>query len=223
MNATVDIHTGEYVTLNFKKATGGSRILAVVIDWLLFFAIGILLIYIRVPDDVGYFYLALIPFFNLFFEYLTKGRTIGKYVLGIKVINDQCTPPSFLQCFLRWVLFPIDFWLVGIINIANKGQRFGDMASGCQCIKSKDVLNADLSRAYKYTNENYKVRFVEARNIDAEVMAQVEAYVFGKSYDLSRDKLVTSLKKTLNINHKISDYDFLFQVYNDYKYLTEVK
>lgn len=40
-------------------------------------------------------------FYLLLMEYFTKGRTIGKYITGTKVISTDGTQPSFFDYFIR--------------------------------------------------------------------------------------------------------------------------
>ena len=69
-----------------------------------------------------------------------KGQTVGKMVLGIKVVKKDGTPISWGESVIRNLLRIVDglfFYLVGIICIAvtpNK-QRVGDMAASTLVVK----------------------------------------------------------------------------------------
>lgn len=218
MNDTnVNILTGEYVNLHYKKASVLRRFVAVIIDWIM---LGVFAyIFSKLQISTVFFYTA--TFISLLSEYFSKGFTIGKFILKIRVISDQCTPPSFLQCFLRWALFPIDFWMVGVILIANKGQRLGDITSGCQCIylSEKGQKKVKLFDEFHYADPNYKVRFPEVAKLKPETIKRIEHILFYDGFSNLKTDMFINLKKWLKINHSINEDQLLEQVYNDYKYL----
>ena len=58
------------------------------------------------------------------FEYLMRGQTPGKLLLGLSVINRAGQPPSLLQALLRGITRPIEaafglivVWLLSLIHI----------------------------------------------------------------------------------------------------------
>jgi uncharacterized RDD family membrane protein YckC len=65
------------------------------------------------------------------------GKTPGKAMLGIKLVNEQGRPPGILRAFLRYILWIVDAfpyiipYLVGFITALNgqRNQRVGDMAA----------------------------------------------------------------------------------------------
>lgn len=76
-------------------------------------------------------------------EWLFKGRTPGKYVFGLTVINGAGGPPTLVQALIRGFMRHIDVPL-GIITIfiytqSARCQRVGDMLSRTYVIPSKDL------------------------------------------------------------------------------------
>ncbi|KAF5418384.1 MAG: hypothetical protein C5S38_00090 [Candidatus Methanophagaceae archaeon] len=73
----------------------------------------------------------------LYFTYFegTSGQTLGKKIMGIKVVKENGDQPSFMDALIRTILRIIDgiaFYLVGfiVILVSEKKQRLGDMAAG---------------------------------------------------------------------------------------------
>jgi uncharacterized RDD family membrane protein YckC len=90
----------------------------------------------------------------LLFEWLWHGQTLGKHVLGIRVITLQGTSMSFGQSFLRNVLrvadglpvpVPVFYTLGSIVAACNREhRRLGDFAGGTLVVyverQSKPIL-----------------------------------------------------------------------------------
>ena len=220
----VNILTGEYVSLSFEKAELAQRIGAVLLDWIVLFLFCMFLERMDrnvLPHKLVLVIASMVPFFNLFLEYITKGYTVGKKILGLRIISNECVPPTFLQCFMRWLIFPIDFF-VGVVFIGYKGQRLGDLASGFQCIsnltKSQDKV--DLDDEFKYINPNYKVKYPEAKNLKEQEIEIMTRVLYFSHYKTKKAEIARMLEQRLGIKSKTySDTDFIKKVLNDYKYM----
>ena len=69
----------------------------------------------------------------IFFEHMMNGQTIGKRILGLRVIQENGEPASFFQILIRGFLrSSVDMIYVGIFIIlfSKKHKRLGDMAAG---------------------------------------------------------------------------------------------
>lgn len=76
-------------------------------------------------------------------EWLFKGRTPGKYVFGLTVINGAGGPPTLVQALIRGLTRLIEAPL-GIITLfiytqSARCQRVGDMLSRTYVIPTKDL------------------------------------------------------------------------------------
>lgn len=76
-------------------------------------------------------------------EWLFKGRTPGKYVFGLSVINGSGGPPTLVQALIRGLTRHIEVPL-GIVTVfiyaqSARCQRVGDMLSRTYVIPSKDL------------------------------------------------------------------------------------
>ncbi|MEU4196300.1 RDD family protein [Kribbella sp. NPDC026611] len=150
--------TGEAVVLQVRIARMPTRALACAIDVIiqgialsvliaLLFgflisgdaseALGIALVFITV--------LVVVVGYRLVMETLTRGRTVGKLILGLKVVRDDGSSIRFRHALVRTLMwFFVDFapWFAaspGIVaSLMNKqGKRIGDMVAGTVVIRER--------------------------------------------------------------------------------------
>ena len=168
----VDIKTPEFVSLQFQSAGLGSRTAAFIIDQLILMTVNLIIVIGLVFVLYGFddlFYLAefmsypiaitMIVLFLLnwgyFFvlEYFSGGKTIGKRVVGIRVIQENGHSLTLLSSFIRNLLRIIDSlpanYLVGMLMIFfhSKNKRIGDLVGGTMVVherkaKKKSKLSA---------------------------------------------------------------------------------
>lgn len=113
-------------------------------------------------------------FYNPVIEYLTQGQSLGKYILGIRVMTVDGERPGLREVFTRW-LFKGDFlwisanplyvlfWLViGILGIiyagtSERSQRMGDVMANTVVIKNRSSVRYTLRDVLSIKSQsNYK-------------------------------------------------------------------
>lgn len=118
------------------------RIIAYFIDHATILLIFIGLIDLEVRVDELPLYLGYLLYFPLF-EWLLNGRTVGKFVCAIRVINGVGKPPSLIQTLLRGVtrIFEVPLGIITICVCAEsqRCQRIGDMLAKTYVIVGKDL------------------------------------------------------------------------------------
>ena len=127
---TLQINTTQNVNIDFTLANEIQRVGAFIIDNI--FKIGYLwIIYDFIPSSVVYEIgednwsiiainiLISLPAitYSLYFEILLDGQTIGKRILGIKVVNIDGFKPSISDYIIRWILRVVDFNLFFILIV----------------------------------------------------------------------------------------------------------
>jgi uncharacterized RDD family membrane protein YckC len=172
----IDITTPEHVHLKFKIAGIGSRATAQIIDWLILGLLNFTIFFISIKvnnsflGDIGDFSnyiwaIVIILFFLLtwgyfaFYEFFNSGRTIGKWLVGIRVIQDNGQTITFMSSFIRNLLRIVDFlpgmYFFGILMIFfhPKHKRIGDLVAGTIVIyerkrkkKKKDPFLKELEK-----------------------------------------------------------------------------
>lgn len=146
----VDIKTPEFVSLKYKLAGLGSRGAAIIIDQLLLtianIAIILFLVFFTdtfvVPESTIPMVIAIIVIFILnygyFFiaEYFFGGKTVGKRMLGIRVIQENGHGITLLSSFIRNLLRIVDSmpasYFIGMLFVFfnSRHKRLGDLAAG---------------------------------------------------------------------------------------------
>jgi len=150
-----DVVTGEAVALDLRVAQLPSRIVAAVIDFLVMavmlyvlFFVGGQLLATGGADDALAAALVIVLTVGVFLGYpviaetITRGRTLGKMAIGLRVVRDDGGPITFRHSFVRGlvglVLERPGLLLLGlgpalgmiVSMLSANGKRIGDMAAG---------------------------------------------------------------------------------------------
>jgi uncharacterized RDD family membrane protein YckC len=196
----IEIDTSQNVPIRFELASIGDRIVAFILDFLMWFVFLSLTFWLFVgvfglKDDnvVFVFYLWVIPiifFYSLAFEVFNNGRSIGKALLRLKVVRLDGKPCQMHNYLVRWMFRWIDIWIglgsIGIIAISatERKQRLGDQVAQTTVIKIKRPVSSDLNALLKkatleeYTPKYPEVRFFEETELllAKEVIDRYQAY-----------------------------------------------
>ena len=139
--------TGEGVLLDTKPAAFASRMLAAVIDLLVLAAVfvaGLVLLGVigASLDVYGSRILAIVVVAAVTVvlpttvETLTRGRSLGKLALGVRIVRDDGGPITVRQALIRALVGVIELWMTGgvVALIASmvhpQGKRLGDVVAG---------------------------------------------------------------------------------------------
>src|SRR6201995_3058898 len=74
--------------------------------------------------------------YPLVFETATRGRTLGKLAMGLRVVSDDGGPERFRQALMRALLAVLEIWLtLGFLALVTSllsasGKRLGDIFAG---------------------------------------------------------------------------------------------
>ena len=174
----VDIKTPEYVSLQFHSAGLGSRAAAFILDTILLVIVNILIVialifglnaslFDYVQTDMpsymfaGVIILMFILNWSYYFllEYFTGGRTFGKKMLGIRVIQENGHSITLLSSLIRNFLRIIDMlpanYLVGMLMIFfhSKHKRLGDLVAGTIVVHERRGKKKKASKLDKLIDE----------------------------------------------------------------------
>lgn len=210
---SISINTDQNVAIEFELASVFQRLTAAIIDAVIlgvyFVLMTSFLIRVIVSDWFdgkenlsfwGFFFIFIIylPFFlyTPIMEFLTKGRTIGKMILGIRVMKTNGDNGSGGTYFTRWLFRPFEayIYLLGpyallvifisgffdliIASTSNKNQRLGDFLAGSVVVKNKadDRFTLKDILAIK-SNENYSVTYPNVTQFSEEDMLLVKKII----------------------------------------------
>lgn len=76
-------------------------------------------------------------------ETLTRGRSVGKFATGVRIVRDDGGPIAFRQAFVRGLVGVLDLWLTagGMALISAfttaRGKRVGDILAGTYALKER--------------------------------------------------------------------------------------
>ncbi|HYS33519.1 MAG TPA: RDD family protein [Streptosporangiaceae bacterium] len=164
-----EVVTGEAVVLDLAVARFPSRLLALLIDVAVQAPVVIFLevvVFSRSAshlnpasaaaiDIIGAMFV--IVGYPLTFETLSRGKTLGKMALGIRVVSDDGSPERFRQALIRALSAAfIEIWLLpinliglpaGLITsmVSAKGKRLGDVFAGTFVIQERVPRRPDLA------------------------------------------------------------------------------
>lgn len=172
---SIEIRTTQNVTITYALADTKDRIFASVLDFV-FKLLATYLLYLLFLLFLGigfdnssavYFYFMLIlpvnMFYTLILEYFFNGQTLGKMILGIKVIKLNGKQPEFYDYLIRWVFRIFDIFIsagtiaVMLVVSTEYAQRLGDMVSHCSVVRIskrtpislKDILKIETRSSYE--------------------------------------------------------------------------
>ncbi len=243
----IGVVTSQNVSINFKLASVGERIFALLLDLLVFvayiFAMQFLLFkvfkaeqYFSTLDQysvMGIFGLLGLPilFYTLIAESLMEGQSIGKKIMGIKVIKIDGYQCSFADYLSRWIFRgPEIFMMSGIpallsIILSKNNQRLGDMVSGTAVISLKNKVNISHTILVNLA-EDYVPRFPGVMALsDNDIRIIKENYLKSlktKDYIIWQ-KLADKIQEILKIEvdpKEFSNKDFIVKIIKDYNFYT---
>jgi uncharacterized RDD family membrane protein YckC len=150
----IAISTPEGIELDIALAGVGSRFTAALLDGLIQGALTLVPVLLLLPAFSGssenifvalYFvwWFLIIFGYDVAFETLGGGRTVGKRAVGIRVVRVGGHPVGFVTSAVRNLLRIIDFlpaaYGVGIVSIlaTSRNQRLGDLAAGTLVVRDE--------------------------------------------------------------------------------------
>jgi uncharacterized RDD family membrane protein YckC len=146
--------TGEAVVLDVPCARFPSRLVAIIIDMTaqILLVVALLLILGASGAHLNAASLAAVALsllilvfvgYPTIFETLSRGRTLGKLALGLRVVGDDGGPERFRQALVRALAAVVEIWLFfgapALICslLSAKGKRLGDLFAGTFVIQER--------------------------------------------------------------------------------------
>ncbi len=231
------IETAQNVGIQQNAANIGDRMFAYLIDSAIIFIYIVLSIYILVSlnldmgDSWAIYLLINLPAFLYYvlLETFWDGKTVGKSLLGTRVVKLDGSKPSFANYFVRWILRVIDVVITfgGLaaltILIRGNGQRLGDIAAGTTVISEKqrisieDTIVKELPLDYVPTYP--QVTMLTDKDVQTVKTIYEEAVLKGNHNVVLN--VSTRLQKVMQVEPKQNPIDFVATVIKDYNYYTQ--
>jgi uncharacterized RDD family membrane protein YckC len=233
---TITVQTSQNIEIEYDLAGVGDRIVAYLIDFLIYVAyfISVMLIFQNIGRSAGYFYqmTAFVPvlFYQLLCEVFMNGQSIGKKVKNIRVISLEGNQPHIGQYLIRWLFRIVDTMmstgLLAIMTIAlsEKGQRVGDMLAGTTVVRTtrKTQIGDTL---FMETEEDYVVKYPETVNLSDQDITLLKEVLNRESRHPQESsglilKAALKVKNMLNVHSNDEPRMFLEDIIRDYNFLT---
>lgn len=254
----IQINTAFNIDLEFEIAEFHKRLLAYLTDFLL------LIIYLWTMktflyNGIGIDFetnmgldILLISLPMLLYSFLTElwmnGQTIGKKIMGIRVISLEGGEPTLGQYMLRWItkffewpfLFGYIFFskdalfayalvtgmfgiaVVIIIAVTPKNQRLGDLAAGTVVVNTKTQLTIDDTIFLDIKKTDYKVVFPTVMRLSDRDINTIKSVITlankNGNYDMC-NRVAMKIKEVLKIQTDMHPDQFLEKLLEDYNYL----
>ena len=256
----IQIATAFNIDLEFEIAEFHKRLLAYIIDFALLVIYMFAMKNFLYPSfgiefqDPSYMGLDIIIvslpmlLYSLLTELWMNGQTVGKKILGIRVISLEGGEPTFGQFLLRWItkffewpfLFGYVFFskeallayafitaLFGIavvitIAVTAKSQRLGDLAAGTVVVNTKSKLSVEDTVFMEVNKTDYKVMFPDVMRLSDRDINTIKTVLMQankrSNYDMCQ-RVAVKVKEVLKINTDLYPDRFLEKLLEDYNYL----
>lgn len=231
------IETAQNVSIQQNVAGIGERILAFLIDILIYIAYIFIMIFILALLDIDSgdewvfgLLLGLPPFlYHLLWETFWDGKSPGKAVMKIKVVKLDGSKPAFSNYLIRWLLRLLDISLVsgGVAVVAilfsGRGQRLGDMAAGTTVISEKQKVKFHETILVDIPDDYVPLYPQVTVFSDAEVRKIKTIYNDAKrnaNHNVILE-LSNKISSLMEVTPKENPLQFVAKVIEDYNYYTQ--
>ncbi|HLG03305.1 MAG TPA: RDD family protein [Bacteroidia bacterium] len=242
MSDTARIITSQNVIINYETANIGERLIARLLD-LIFFVAYLGVFYFLLENFIGFsgdndpkfgsVIAILIPVpvmtYTLWAESLFNGRSLGKLIMGLKVVKTDGSPAGVGEFAYRWISRIFEGEILSIFTclalpvamVSDKSQRIGDMIAGTIVIKTKQrssLRNTILSQIHP----QYQVVFPQVANLSDRDMNTIRD-VMTQAFDTGNHRLLeylgAKIKSVMGVNpnpQQLPTVQFLNIVLADY-------
>ncbi len=246
MEEKVEVKTPEYVSLKFEPAGLGSRAAANIIDQAIITVATLLILFITFLGVWGFdMYLGLgsvspylilgvvIVMFLLYWgyfaalEYFWNGKTIGKKILGIHVMQENGHRITLLSSVIRNLMRIVDqlpaYYVLGMIMVYAhpKHKRLGDLVAGTIVVHERRAKSKRMSRLDKeiqrrnLKSEDLKIEEWNMKQLGERDWTLLKGYAerftnlpLGKRNELTK-KMATVLFPKLELSKEQKTYEQL--------------
>lgn len=239
---TIDIITTQNVAIQYALASVRDRLLSFFVDLIVLVVSVMLLVLIFTTvistDSFEYvMYLLIIPlvlFYSLAQEVLLNGQSIGKRLIGLKIVKLTGKEPTMSDYLIRWAFRFIDIWFslgsiaVMLISSTDRQQRLGDLLANTAVIKLNPWATVNLKEILSiHSTDTYKPTYPDVKKYSEQDMLFVkQALDRFKNFNNTAhkeaitqlaDKMAQQLQLTELPNNKV---EFLRTLLNDYVVLS---
>jgi len=229
--STIRVHTTQNVTLAYEVASVGDRVVAALLDYLLYgvWAMLVAMAANNISSSWLMGYIIVLPtlVYHLVCEIFFNGQSVGKKARDIRVMRLDGTPARLGDYFLRWLLRPIEIVAtVGsvaafTIVVNGKGQRLGDLLAGTTVLSVRP-RTAQLLTPQQAVPEGYQAVFEQASLLsdhDVALLRQLLSRALKQGNTLVLHETAAKVKELIGVRSELGDEAFLRTILRDQAYL----
>jgi uncharacterized RDD family membrane protein YckC len=182
--------------------------------------------------------------YEVVLESTLQGQTIGKKIMGIKVISADGGQPSVSQFIIRWLFRMIDFplWIIGAVTAGDwpwwasififsgviavfateKTQRVGDLLAGTIIIDTKNKTSWE-DTIFMDVAEDHKPTFPEVMKLTDRDINSIKQVFESAKKDRNNEyasRVAEKIKTALQIQTDMEPFDFIELLLKDYNHLS---
>jgi uncharacterized RDD family membrane protein YckC len=236
--AVISITTSQNIELEYDLASLGERIVATIIDLVIMVGYVIVIgMFANLSDGLdykyGWVYLFIflpVTFYSLLSETFLNGQSVGKKVMGIKVISLNGNPASFGQYLIRWLFRLVDLWIgsfvlaIILIAVSEKHQRVGDIVAGTTVVRTRPRMALQETLYTPVADINYVANYPEVTKLSDSDMQLVKEVLINVQKSGNTPLAIQTMEKIESVLNIKSHHDdpvvFLRALLSDYNHLT---
>ncbi|MEP6617347.1 MAG: RDD family protein [Ginsengibacter sp.] len=186
--------------------------------------------------------------YSLVSEVLMHGQTLGKKLMGIRVVSLEGGEPTLGQYLLRWMfkayewpfMFGYTFFsresiivyvlitgflgliVVAIIAVTKKSQRIGDIAANTVVVNTKSTLTVNDTVFMDIQQPDFIVKYPEVLKLtdrDINTIKNVLNHYYKTRNAVTSRRVANKVQQVLAIQTELFSVDFLEKLLADYNYL----
>lgn len=246
------INTPFNIEVDFALASFGKRLLSWIIDLVIIYIYCYVVIMFFYGEVFGWrlgsdfkrtfellviLFTVVLPvmFYHFLFEYFANGQSIGKKIMGLKVINKEGASATLGQLLIRSLLYIPNYFLIIILSIDStiylifvmvflfvfsipdglcalinkQSQKIGDIAAGTIVIDTRYKTNIEETIHISLVNfENYIVTYPQVTKIKDKDINGIRNLIKEKDKQYNIEyvyNIVSRIEKVMEIKMKESD------------------
>ncbi len=236
----IEIPTAQNVKVEYQLANLVERGLAFIIDSVI---IGIYVGFISMLDGLLFhsnhqilIWILATPvftFYHLAFETFNNGQSLGKRLMGLRVVKTDGKLSDFKSYLIRFIFRTVDIYLsvftIGSLCIlgSHKNQRLGDMLADTAVVKVRGGRRFNLEgvkNGYSHTNDLVTYPAVKMLSEDEMLVVQETIIRYRKYKNAAHadaiNMVVQKMEELLNVSCTQNKISFLETILKDYVALT---
>lgn len=239
----IRVRTSQNVTIEYRLASLGDRLLAYLFDVLVIISYFILLSGINYMldktfntalwDSIWIKVGLIMPWFlyDLLCEIFMEGQSFGKKVMKIRVMRTDGEAVTLGNYLFRWLLGLVELRMMGgllalfTIAIGGKGQRLGDIAAGTTVVYVGED-NTKLAMPAPPPTEDVPPKYPQAAQLTDADIALIKDVLYAFRRNGNRAVVEAAANKLLerfglNSFNETNAFEFLKQVITDHNRLVK--